>query len=187
MLTSVRALGFGAGGAGGAGGGGEGGLTGAGGAATGAGGDSIFTGSGCGSGLTASCLGGSERTGSGLGGGGLIGSGLGGCGLGGSAFAGFGLGGSGGAGSNFGGGVINLTSTLGGSTSVCGCSSAPDMTNTISAACSTIAAASAEGLMVGTARPRLRLSADRARPACRTGQWLCAAGSERHAGCRARR
>ena len=190
MLTSVRALGLATDGAGGGGGGagGAGGATGAGcGATAGAGGDSIFTASGRGSGRT------SGLAGSGLGCSGRGGSGRGwgltGSGLGGSGFGGFGFGGSGVGGSGLGGGtgVSNCTRTGGGSTSVWGFSSAPDSTKAISAPCSAIATASADGLMLGTARLRLRLSADRARPACRTGQWLCAAGNERRANCHARK
>jgi hypothetical protein len=186
MLTSVRALGLGADGAGGGGGaGGAGGATGVGAGATTVAGASILTGSGRGSGRTSglagSGLGCSGRGGSGRG------CGLTGSGLGGSGFGGFGFGGSGGVGSGLGGGtgVSNCTMTGGGSTSVWGFSSAPDSTKAISAPCSAIATASADGLMLGTAR--LRLSADRARPACRTGQWLCAAGNERRVSCHARK
>jgi len=190
MLTSVRALGLvtdGADGGGGGGAGGAGGATGVGAGATAVAGASILTGSGRGSGRTSglagSGLGCSGRGGSGRG------CGLTGSGLGGSGFGGFGFGGSGSGGSGLGGGtgVSNCTMTGGGSTSVWGFSSAPDSTKAISAPCSAIATASADGLMLGTARLRLRLSADRARPACRTGQWLCAAGSERRASCHAHR
>ena len=181
MLTSVRALGLATDGAGGGGGaGGAGGATGVGAGATAVAGASILTGSGRTSGLAGSGLGCSGRGGSGRGCG-FTGSGLGGWG--------FGFGGSGVGGSSLSGGsgVSNCTMTGGGSTSVWGFSSAPDTTKAISAPCSAIATASADGLMLGTARLRLRLSADRARPACRTGQWLCAAGNERRASCHAHR